>query len=208
MKFPYLRSLGKAEGWYRVGPLARLNTCDFIPRRRAQKEFEIYKAYTGGNPTTMTLTRTGLASSNFSTRRKSSRIFSRTRTSGNRSRPHGKEDGGRRRPGRSAERDAFSIITRSTATTRSPWANLIVSTTNNNEPMNRAVNWVAENMISGKPASTEGLLNRVEVAHPSLRSVPELRHARPWATCLSISRSRTLPASCSTEEDLRTIPKV
>jgi NAD-reducing hydrogenase large subunit len=43
-------------------------------------------------------------------------------------------------------------------------ANLIVSTTNNNEPMNRAVNWVAVNMLSEKPEITEGMLNRVEVA--------------------------------------------
>lgn len=30
MKFPYLTALGKADGWYRVGPLARINNCDFI----------------------------------------------------------------------------------------------------------------------------------------------------------------------------------
>lgn len=30
MKFPYLLSLGKETGWYRVGPLARMNNCDFI----------------------------------------------------------------------------------------------------------------------------------------------------------------------------------
>jgi NAD-reducing hydrogenase large subunit len=43
-------------------------------------------------------------------------------------------------------------------------ANLIVSTTNNNEPMNRAVNWVAMNTINGKKEITEGMLNAVEVA--------------------------------------------
>ncbi len=43
-------------------------------------------------------------------------------------------------------------------------ANLIVSTTNNNEPMNRAVNWVAMNVITEKPEITEGMLNRVEIA--------------------------------------------
>jgi len=43
-------------------------------------------------------------------------------------------------------------------------ANLIVSTTNNNEPMNRAVQKVAQDHISGKPEITEGLLNHVEVA--------------------------------------------
>lgn len=55
MKFPYLKKLGKEKGWYRVGPIARLNTCDFIPSPRAQKEFEEYKAYTGGKPNNMTL---------------------------------------------------------------------------------------------------------------------------------------------------------
>jgi NAD-reducing hydrogenase large subunit len=43
-------------------------------------------------------------------------------------------------------------------------ANLIVSTTNNNEPMNMAVNQVATNMLSGKNEITEGMLNAVEVA--------------------------------------------
>ena len=43
-------------------------------------------------------------------------------------------------------------------------ANLIVSTTHNNEPMNRAVQSVAQDHLSGKPEITEGLLNHVEVA--------------------------------------------
>jgi NAD-reducing hydrogenase large subunit len=42
-------------------------------------------------------------------------------------------------------------------------ANLIVSTTHNNEPMNRAVFKVAKDHLSGVEI-TEGLLNRVEVA--------------------------------------------
>ncbi len=42
-------------------------------------------------------------------------------------------------------------------------ANLIVSTTHNNEPMNRAVQKVAKDHLSGVEI-TEGLLNRVEVA--------------------------------------------
>jgi NAD-reducing hydrogenase large subunit len=42
--------------------------------------------------------------------------------------------------------------------------NLIVSTTNNNEPMNRAVRDVADEMISGQKSIREGMLNAVEVA--------------------------------------------
>ncbi|MBP6852882.1 MAG: Ni/Fe hydrogenase subunit alpha, partial [Rhodoferax sp.] len=36
MKFPYLRSLGPDLGWYRVGPLARVQNCDFIPSPLAE----------------------------------------------------------------------------------------------------------------------------------------------------------------------------
>jgi NAD-reducing hydrogenase large subunit len=43
-------------------------------------------------------------------------------------------------------------------------ANLIVSTTNNNEPMNRAVMKVAKDHFTGKSEITEGLLNHIEVA--------------------------------------------
>ena len=42
--------------------------------------------------------------------------------------------------------------------------NLIVSTTHNNEPMNRAVTRVARDYLSGKTEITEGLLNHIEVA--------------------------------------------
>jgi NAD-reducing hydrogenase large subunit len=42
-------------------------------------------------------------------------------------------------------------------------ANLIVSTTSNNEPMNRAVEGVARQFLDGQEI-TEGLLNHIEVA--------------------------------------------
>jgi len=42
--------------------------------------------------------------------------------------------------------------------------NLIVSTTHNNEAMNRAVKWVAHNVISGEAKITESMMNQVEVA--------------------------------------------
>jgi NAD-reducing hydrogenase large subunit len=42
--------------------------------------------------------------------------------------------------------------------------NLMVSTTSNNEAMNRAVGWVANNVISGHAEVSEGMLNQVEVA--------------------------------------------
>jgi NAD-reducing hydrogenase large subunit len=43
-------------------------------------------------------------------------------------------------------------------------ANLIVSTTNNNEPMNIAVNLAAKQFMTGQKKITEGMMNAVEVA--------------------------------------------
>ena len=43
-------------------------------------------------------------------------------------------------------------------------ANLIVSTTHNNEAMNRAVHEVAVSHLSGQPTITEPMLNQVEMA--------------------------------------------
>ena len=42
--------------------------------------------------------------------------------------------------------------------------NLIVSTTHNNEPMNRAVRWVAQNVLDRQQEITETMLNQVEIA--------------------------------------------
>jgi NAD-reducing hydrogenase large subunit len=43
-------------------------------------------------------------------------------------------------------------------------ANLIVSTTNNNTPMNKAVELVAKANMNGQEKITEGMLNAVETA--------------------------------------------
>jgi NAD-reducing hydrogenase large subunit len=43
-------------------------------------------------------------------------------------------------------------------------ANLIVSTTNNNQPMNEAVEFVAKGQMNGQKEITEPMMNAVEVA--------------------------------------------
>ena len=50
LKFPYFKPLGIEKGHYRVGPLARLNVASRMATPLAQKEFEAYKAITGGWP--------------------------------------------------------------------------------------------------------------------------------------------------------------
>ncbi len=48
MKFPYLHALGKEQGWYRVGPLARVNNCDMIPTPLAESARQQFRTFGQG----------------------------------------------------------------------------------------------------------------------------------------------------------------
>ena len=50
MKFPYLRQLGADKGWYRVGPLSRVQNCDTIPTPLAEVERREFMDYSGAMP--------------------------------------------------------------------------------------------------------------------------------------------------------------
>ncbi len=163
MKFPYLTHLGKDQGWYRVGPLARLNTADFIPTALAQKEFEEYKKNTFGSPNNMCmhthwarLIETLHAAEmirdllNDSDLQKENLVTTGTRQG----RGVGVIEAPRGTLFHEYEVNNDDQITK---------CNLIVSTTNNNEPMNRGVNHVAKAFMSGKKEITESMMNAVEV---------------------------------------------
>ncbi len=169
MKFPYLRALGKADGWYRVGPLARLNTCDYIPSPLAQKEFEAYKAYTDGKPNNMSPPHAlGPPHRAPSRRRGHQGAPLRQGPPGHEARQDGQAGAGRGRPHRGAARAPSSIITGSTRDDQITMANLIVSTTNNNEPMNRAVHWVADERPLGEARDHGGHAQPRRSGHPGL----------------------------------------
>jgi NAD-reducing hydrogenase large subunit len=55
MKFPFIRSIGPEKGWYRVGPLARLNTATFIDTPLAEVERKEFRAVTAGKPNNITM---------------------------------------------------------------------------------------------------------------------------------------------------------
>ena len=164
MKFPYLRSLGKADGWYRVGPLARLNTCDFIPTPLAQKEYEAFRAYTKGKTNNMSL-HTHWA--RLIELLHAGEVIKNLLLDPDLQGTELVKKGRKAREGVGlveAPRGTLFHHYRINADDLITMASLIVSTTNNNEPMNRAVNWVARNVLDKKPEITEGMLNRVEIA--------------------------------------------
>lgn len=50
LKYPYYKPLGFEKGFYRVGPLARLNVASGMKTPKAQKEFLNFKSINGGKP--------------------------------------------------------------------------------------------------------------------------------------------------------------
>ncbi|MCK9449499.1 MAG: Ni/Fe hydrogenase subunit alpha [Bacteroidales bacterium] len=164
MKFPYLKQYGKDKGWYRVGPLARLNTADFIPTPLAQAEFEKFKALTHGKPNNHCL------HTHYARLIEILHAAEMIRELLHDPDLQGDElvvKGTKQKEGVGlieAPRGTLFHHYRINDNDQIAMANLIVSTTNNNEPMNRSVNYVAKAMMTAKKEITEGMMNAVEVA--------------------------------------------
>jgi len=164
MKFPYLRAIGPEKGWYTVGPLARLNVCDFIPTPLAQKEFEIYKALTNGKPNHMSM---HMHYARLIELLHSAEVMKDLLNDPDLQNDNLTTKGTKGNEGVGiieAPRGTLFHHYRINNDDQIEMANLIVSTTNNNEPMNRAVNFVAKDVFNGKKEVTEGMMNRVEMA--------------------------------------------
>jgi NAD-reducing hydrogenase large subunit len=163
MKFPFLKDLGPEKGWYRVGPLARLNTCDFIDTPVAEKERQEFMALTKGKPNNITMAyHWARLIELVHAIEKIQILLDDPDLQGTNLVAQGTFRG----EGVGiveAPRGTLFHHYRVNRQDQITMANLIVSTTNNNEPMNAAVRKVAEQFFDGREV-TEGLLNRIEVA--------------------------------------------
>ena len=163
MKFPFIKKLGTESGWYRVGPLARLNTADFIDTPAAEAARKEFRAVTGGKTNNVTMA--------YHWARMVELLHSMEKIQEllNDKDLQGQDlavKGQRREEGVGlieAPRGTLFHHYQVDKNDQVVMANLIVSTTHNNEPMNRAVTKVAQDHLSGVEI-TEGLLNRIEVA--------------------------------------------
>ena len=163
MKFPFLKTLGPEKGWYRVGPLARINTCDFIDTPEAEAARKEFAAVTDGKPNNITMA--------YHWARMIELLHAIEKI---RDLLHDPDLQGEDLVVRGERREeAVGVLEAPRGTLIHQYrvnkddqvvmANLIVSTTHNNEPMNQAVRKVAADHLDGKEI-TEGLLNHVEVA--------------------------------------------
>ena len=164
MKFPFIKELGPENGWYRVGPLARINCCDRIDTPEAEEARKAFAAVTGGKTNNITMAyHWARMIEALHAVEKINELLNDPDLQGEDLVVKGERRG-----------EAVGILEAPRGTLihhykvdendQVTMANLIVSTTHNNEPMNRAVQKVAADHISGVPEITEGLLNHVEVA--------------------------------------------
>lgn len=164
MKFPYIRPLGPRKGWYRVGPLARMNNCDRIDTPIAEKEREEFVRLGGGRPVHSTMA--------YHWARLIELVHSAEKIKELLGDPDLQGDELVRTGTRQGRGVAWIEAPRGTlfheyevdGNDQVTMANLVVATTNNNEPMNQAVKAVARSHIAGAKEITEGLLNAIEVA--------------------------------------------
>ena len=163
MKFPFLRSLGPEQGWYRVGPLSRVLNCDFIPTLLAEAERLVFKAFDQGSVTEATLGHhwarmiemLHAAETIASLLHDPDLLGDELTVEGERQeRGVGVIEAPRGTLIHDYHVDENDLVVR---------ANLIVSTTHNNQAMNESIRRVAKRYLDGKTL-TEGLLNYIEVA--------------------------------------------
>jgi NAD-reducing hydrogenase large subunit len=163
MKFPFIRTLGPENGWYRVGPLTRVTGCDFIPTPLADREREEFLAFDGGRAAGATLA--------YHWARMIEMLHS---AEGIKDLLHDEDIVGQElvTEGERTERGVGMIEAprgtlihhyRVDEDDQVIRANLIVSTTHNNQAMNEAIRQVARRHLDGREL-TEGLLNHIEVA--------------------------------------------
>ncbi len=164
MKFPFIKSRGHLDGWYRVGPLSRMNNADFIDTPLAAAAHRDLRDLTQGKPNAMTL------ANHWARMIEVVHCVEKIRELLHDPDLQGTDllvKGERREEGIGvieAPRGTLIHHYRVDANDQVQFCNLIVSTTHNNEGMNRAVASVARDYISGQPTITEGMLNHVEVA--------------------------------------------
>ncbi len=164
MKFPYLKHLGREDGWNRVGPLARMNVCKQIETELANRELRTFKAYSNGRPNNSTmhshwarLIEMLYCAEEMKALLEDEQILGDDLLREGKRRPEGIGiiEAPRGTLIHHYKVDEKGMITK---------CNLIVSTTHNNEAMNKAVRWVAQETLDKQAEITDSMLNQVEVA--------------------------------------------
>lgn len=163
MKFPFIKALGTEQGWYRTGPLARINNCDYIATPRAEIARQEFVAYGGKEPVHCTLAYhwARMIELLFSAE-KIKQLLNDAMICGGDLIVQGRR-----------QNEGIGVIEAPRGTLFHHYqvgeddlitkANLIVATTHNNTALNESIRVVANQQINGREIS-EAVLNNIEVA--------------------------------------------
>ena len=165
MKFPYYKpgGNGNGAGLYRVGPLARINICDFAGTPRADREIRQFRRLNHGKPVLGSFYThyARLIELLFSLEKiqeliEDPQLFDphlRAIAGANEPMGIGVMEAPRGTLFHEYHVDDNGILTK---------VNLIVATGNNNRAINKTVQQIAQAYMTGKTKITEGMMNRVE----------------------------------------------
>jgi NAD-reducing hydrogenase large subunit len=163
LKFPYYKPRGVEAGQYRVGPLARLNVCDFAGTPRADRELRRFRRFgKAGKPVT--------GSFHYHYARLIEILFCLEKTAealedpGLTSLPVRSQAGVNRRTGIGAIEAPRGTLFHEYHVDENgllQHINLVVATGHNNLAMNRTIRQIAQAYSNGTEI-TEGFLNRIE----------------------------------------------
>ena len=166
MKFPYFTAMGPEQGWYKVGPLARIQNADRLPTplaEQARQQMLAYARARGHAVLHATLAyHWARMIEMLHAAETIERLLHDDALEGTDLMTQGER-----------QREGVGVIEAPRGTLIHHYqvgdddlvtmANLIVSTTHNNQAMNTAVREVARRYLDGREL-TEGLLNHIEVA--------------------------------------------
>ena len=182
MKFPYIEALGEDAGWYRVGPLARVNNCDYFSTPLAEEQRRLFKEAGHGRPVQASLAFHWARLIELLYCAEAIRELLLDPDLGgtdllNKGQLQGTGIGVIEAPRGTLfhhyEIDDDGIVNR---------ANLIVSTTNNNQAYER-VHSPGRGHVPRRQATNRTAAQSDRGRNPRLRPLPVMRPRTPWARC-------------------------
>lgn len=164
LKYPYYKPYGFDKGFYRVGPLARLNVASKMKTPMAQKEFEKFKAINDGKPVHGTFyyhyARLIEALSDIED---AERILNDPQVTSLHIQHHGRWNYAEGIGSSEAPRGTLFHHYKTDESGKLINVNLLIATGQNNPSMNRSILEVAKQYVKADNLE-EGMLNRVESA--------------------------------------------
>ncbi|MEO8414802.1 MAG: Ni/Fe hydrogenase subunit alpha [Ginsengibacter sp.] len=162
LKYPYYKPYGFDKGFYRVGPLARLNVADKMKTPLAQREFENFRSMNDGKPVHGAFyfhyTRLIEALGDVED---AERILNDPEVTSLHIQHHGKWNYAEGIGSSEAPRGTLFHHYKTDETGKLTMVNLLIATGQNNPSMNRSILEVARQYVNADKVE-EGMLNRVE----------------------------------------------